>query len=367
MKLLTIVLLAAAAIGTAAEKQAAFYFIDVGHGNATLIVSPSGESMLLDAGPGGAAKRIVEVARQAGLKQIDYMVAGHFHDDHFEAIAKIAAEMPLVNIVDHGPSIESDKSDDWWKQRRGPWFKQGMGKKYDEMMDEYKAAVAKSHHIVVKAGDKIPLKGMDVYVVSSAGKNITTPLKGAGAPNTACASADTRGEDDAEDGQSIGTVVSYSKFRFAYLGDATWNTANQLFCPNNLVGTVDAYLITHHAQSFPKSMGDYYYGLSCCSAAEVHGLHPRIAVLSLGSWGHVQGTPEAMKTVLGSPGFEDLWETGKVTRGGEKETNPPDQFIANLGETSTQPGYIKLVANADGSFTVTNSRNGFSKQYPARR
>jgi hypothetical protein len=77
---------------------------------------------------------------------------------------------------------------------------------------------------------------------------------------------ETRSEDDAEDGQSVGVVIGSGKFHFIYLGDMTWNTSKSLFCPNNLVGTVDAYLITHHAQAMPKEMGDYYCGLSCCSA-----------------------------------------------------------------------------------------------------
>ena len=162
-------------------------------------------------------------------------------------------------------------------------------------------------------------------------------------------------------------VLFRSKFRFIYLGDLAWNEANALFCPNNLVGTVDVYLITHHAQSLPKDLGGYYYGLSCCSEAEVHGLRPRVAFLSMGALGHKIGTPAAMQAVHSSPGLEDLWQTENITGAGEKGYNAPEQFIANMGVRSEQVPYLKLTANPDGSFTVTNSRNGYTKSYPTRK
>ena len=164
----------------------------------------------------------------------------------------------------------------------------------------------------------------------------------------------------------MGVVVRQGKFRFIYLGDLTWNTANSLFCPKNLVGPVDAYLVTHHAQSMPNEMGDYYYGLSCCSAAEVHGLNPRVAVLSMGSLGHKAGTPAAMQVLKSVPGL-DLWQTEYIRDGGEKGFNGPEDFAANVGERSEKAPYIQLTAHADGSFSVTNSRNGTTKKYPVRK
>src|SRR6185437_4414639 len=126
--------------------------------------------------------------------------------------------------------------------------------------------------LTVKAGDIIPIKGIELRVVCAGGEVIESPLPGAGMPNPACAEVDRRGDDDAEDAQSIGTLVTFGKFRFIYLGDLTWNVANALFCPRNKVGTVDAYLVTHHAQSLPASLGSYYFGLSACPKSEVYGL-----------------------------------------------------------------------------------------------
>lgn len=349
-------------------QTASFYLIDVGHGNAAFVVSPSGETMLLDCGPGGAVERIYNFMQQNGFKKIDYMVISHFEADHMGAAPALSNKVPILNWVDHGLSVVADKTDEWWKQRRGPWARVGMGNAYDKSFDEYKEARSKSRHIIVKPGDKVPIKGLDVVVVSAGGKNITRPLKGAGGvANPACSKVDKRAEDDAEDGQSVGVVIGSGRFRYAYLGDLTWNAANRLFCPTNLIGTVDAYLVTHHAQSMTNELGGYYHGLSCCSAAEVRGLSPRVAMVSMGRQGHKYGSPDAMKVMHDTPGLE-LWQTEKIMAGGEAGLNAKDDRIASLvGEKTELVPHIKLVASPDGSFTVTNSRNGFSKNYPAHK
>jgi competence protein ComEC len=365
----------------AADKAAEFYFVDVGHGNATFVVSPSGETMLIDCATSGMADRIATFMQQNGIKKIDYLVITHFEEDHMGAAAALSEKVPIVNWVDHGESVTYGKSDEWWMGRRQPWFRPGSGKFDNERFDRYKAARAKGHHIVVQPGDHVPIKGVDAVIVTGGGKNLSAPLNGAGQSNPACAQTEPRLEDDAEDGQSLGILVSVGKFRFINLGDTDWNPSYRLFCPNNLVGKVDVYLITHHAQSFSKSYADnlkpvpggpdqklYYWSLSCCSPAEVWGLHPRVAVLSMGAAGHKAGDDEAMKTVDKSPGIEGLWMTEKITCGGKAGHNPPDDFIANIGGPRAEkvPG-IKLIAHPDGGFEFVNMRNGFNKNYPAKK
>lgn len=353
-------------ISAAAAPQAAFYLVDIGHGNVAFVVSPSGETMLLDCGGGpGAVDLIYNFMQQNGIKKIDYLVISHFEADHMGAVAPLSKKVQIVNYVDHGESVTYGKSDEWWKGRRSPWWRAGMGEQDNQRMDTYKAARATGHHIPVKPGDKVPIQGLDVVVVAAAGKNIMTPLQGDGA-NPACSQVEKRAEDDAEDGQSVGVVVSSGKFRFVYLGDMTWNNSYRLFCPKNMIGTVDAYLVTHHAQAMNTDLGDYYGGLSCCSVAEVQGLNPRVGLLSMGAQGHKYGTPDAMKNVR-AQGM-DLWQTEKITGGGEAGLNAPDDFISNIGGgRGEKVPYIKLVANPDRSFTVTNGRNDFSKKYPPRK
>ncbi|MCX7013808.1 MAG: MBL fold metallo-hydrolase [Candidatus Sumerlaeota bacterium] len=344
---------------------ARFYFVDVGTGNADLVVSPSGETMLLDAGPGRAAERILACMAEQGVAKIDYFLISHFEEDHMGAAHLIAEKVPVLNYVDHGESIVYGKDDEWWKERRRQAFREGMGKEYDRRYDIFRAARDKANHIVGKPGDRVPIAGLDVVVACAGGRTIRTPLDGAGAPNPHGSGIEPRAEDDAEDGQSVGVVVNYGQFRFVYLADLTWNAANALFYPRNLIGEVDAYIVTHHAYSFPRDFGEYFYGLSACSPAELHGLSSRAAILSLGGQGHKHGTAEGMKVLHSVPGM-DLWQTEFIREGGESGYNGPEPYIANIEGKNERVPHIALAAKADGSFTMTNSRNGFEKRYPPR-
>src|ERR1041384_5329142 len=343
-----------------------FYFIDVGLGNATLIVSPSGETMMLDVGTARTTRRVLEAVKQAGAERIDYLLLTHYHDDHYGAAAELAEKIPVDHFVDHGASVESGRDDPWGQARRGPWFKPGKDRLYDESFAIYLKAREKVRHIVVKPGDVLPVKGLTVQVLTAGGKVISKPLRGAGGANARCKDFERRAPDDAEDAQSIGVLVTFGKFRFTYFGDLTWNESGALFCPEDKVGPVDAYVVTHHAQSFPRSMGDYYWGLCACPPCELAALRPRVAILSLGSLGHRGGDDAAIKVVRGSPGLEDLWQMEKITSGGEQGHNSPDDFIANVGGGNDSVRFIKLSAHADGSFTMSNNRNQFSKTYAPR-
>ncbi|MCX7012359.1 MAG: MBL fold metallo-hydrolase [Candidatus Sumerlaeota bacterium] len=339
-------------------------FVDVGFGNATFVFTPAEEILLLDTGSVHTADRLLAFMEQNAIPRIDYLVASHFEDDHMGAAFKIAERVPILNYVDHGESAVYGKSDEWWGERRFG-FHAGAEKRDTERYDNYVAVRNKARHIPMKVGDRAPIQGLEMLVVSGGGKELTRPLEGAGQPNPHCAGIDQRTEDDAEDGQSMGVVARHGKFRFIYLGDLTWNAANRLFCPRNLIGAVDAYLITHHAQSLPGEMGAYYHGISSCPPSEVFGLAPRVAILSLGPGGHRRGTSEAIQTVHKVPGC-DLWQTNYVREGGEAGYNGAQPYIANLGEKSEKIPFLELIARADGSFTMTNSRNGFTKQYPPR-
>ncbi len=162
--------------------------------------------------------------------------------------------------------------------------------------------------------------------------------------------------------------MQYGKFRFADFGDLTWNKSYRLFCPDNMVGTADLYLITHHdiSQDY-KGAGPWEWGRASAPPAESHGLHPRAAILSAREdyIGRV-ATSEAWRDTRSSPGLEDIWQLHYQTQGG-KLYNAPEPFIANMNTVDDQAHYIKVSAELDGSFTIVNSRNGFIKRYPARK
>ena len=300
-----------------------------------MMVSPSGESMLVDTGwdgfHGRDPERIMAAAKSAGLKEIDWLVITHYHGDHVGGVPELAERIPIRTFVDHGPSVDTSQE----------------GKNHFEA---YKKVRAKGRHVLAKPGDRIPIKGLDVEIVSSAGKVITSPLAGAGSPNALCAEAQRVNEDPGENGQSIGMMIRYGKFRLLDLGDLSWNRELDLACPDHLLGKVDVYLTTHHAS---ETSGP---------AAMVYGLRPRVAIMNNGA--RKGGAPDVWRTLRKSPGLEDIWQLHYSVEGGESNNAPP-QFIANLDEDCKGYG-LKLSVGADGSFTITNARSGLSRDYPSR-
>jgi len=404
--LLALALAAAGSAQSGSSKTLDMYFIDTEGGHATLYVSPSGESLLMDTGsPGGRdADRIMAVIQAAGVKQIDHLILTHYHSDHVGGLQELATRIPILHFIDHGPTSEP--------KEQVPGFQ----KMYAEMNSKVK-------HTVVKPGDTIPFAGVTVAVVTSNGEVLKKPLPGGGKPNPACAGFAPRDESrvDPDNPMSVGVVFTYGKFRTVNLGDFTWNKEQELMCPNNPIGTVDLYLTSHHGID------------QSGSAALVHGLHPRVAVMHNST--RKGGAIQTMQILHTSPGLEDIWQIHWAYAAG-LEQNSPGLFIANVEENATvadvllnprptfgqgrgpggpgaggpppqgaaagapntppqagaagapnTPGpggrtggggggrgghtgpafWIKVSAEADGTFIVTNTRNNFTKTYAARK
>ena len=312
------------------------HFVDVEGGQATLIVTPAKESLLVDAGwpgfEGRDAARIAAAAKKAGVSRIDYLLVTHYHRDHVGGVEQLSERLPVGVLVTHGPNTES-------------------GQGASEMNALFNRAAAKSKSLVVKPGDRIPLKGADVVVVAARGERIARPLPGAGASNASCAAARQKEADNSENARSVGFLLTFGKFRFVDLGDLTWNKEIELACPRSLLGTVDVYLTTHH-------------GMNISGPAElVHALRPRVAIMNNGA--KKGGSPEAWQVVRQSPGLEDIWQV-HFALAGCKDHNSPEDKIANMDESCQGYG-ISLSARKDGGFAVHNARNGVTKEYKPRK
>jgi hypothetical protein len=218
------------------------------------------------------------------------------------------------------------------------------------------------------------MAGLDLRIVSSAGKVIAAPLPRAGKPNPYCADFKST-TNSAEDAQSVGTQITFGRFRALHLGDLPTTKEFELMCPNTRVDAVDVLLGLHHGQDTSNS------------PVLVHAVHPRVAIMNNGT--RKGGWPVVMKTLYSSPGLEDVWQIHFSLLGGQEYT-APGLFIANgvdnqsstmpiapaqqaAGENPPAPPahegpayWIKVSARDDGTFTVTNARNGFSKTYGAR-
>jgi competence protein ComEC len=361
---LTVMLCAMGADQASAQTRSTLdiYAIDVEGGNATLFVAPSGESMLIDTGwiaPDSVrdAERIMAAVKDARLTQIDHLITTHWHGDHFGGMAELANRIPIKHYIDHGPTMQPQ-----------PASEEFLGKVYPQLL-------AKGKHTVAKPGDIIPIAGLDWLIVTSAGAVLKQPLAGAGAANPYCAGFKPLPEDKTENPQSLGSVVTFGKFRAVFLGDLTWNKEFELMCPNNSIGSADLFITSHHG------------GADANSEVLLHALHPRVAIMNNGP--RKGGQPEALGRIFAAPGFENLWQMHASQLAGQEYT-APGVFIANLFDEPSgvmpvaplltpagatlppapvhngQAYWIKVSAQMDGTFSVTNARNRFSKTYAAR-
>ena len=263
--------------------------------------------------------------------------------------AQLADRLPIRHFVDHGSST-------------------GLSDRGRAAFDTYARVRSTGVHLAVTPGDTIPVAGLNVQIIASGGSVLDAPLAGAGSPNPRCSGFTFHGEEitsragDAEDRRSVSAFISYGQFRTIIMGDLTWNKEHDLMCPDNKVGAVDAYLVSHHGA---ETSG---------SEAFVRALEPRVAIMNNGP--RKGGAVQTFEILGAVPSLGDLWQNHYSVAGGDTH-NRPERFIANLDEgganaaaTSETPPvhmgaahWIKLSAKPDGSFAVTNSRNGFSKSY----
>src|SRR5579859_3277670 len=218
--------LAPATLLNAQAHSLDLYWIDVEGGAATLIVSPSGESMLIDTGwavDGRDAKRLFAATQMAGLKKIDYLVISHFHADHVGGLAEFSKMIPIGRFFDHGDAIEKENQ---------------------QWLDIYLAASA-GKRTVVKPGDALPLKGVQTLVVSSDQQILAKAVNGGG-PNPLCADAEQKAPVAPENQRTAGVLVTYGKFKFLDLVDLDWEKEMELACPVNKLGQVTLYQTSRH-------------------------------------------------------------------------------------------------------------------------
>jgi beta-lactamase superfamily II metal-dependent hydrolase len=339
---LVALLLASLATPTAQSRNLDIYWVDVEGGAATLMVAPSGESLLYDAGwevGDRDAKRIAAAAEQAGLKRIDYFVLSHFHADHEGGLPALAKMIPIGHCFDRGDFIEP--ANQRWR-------------------DGY-LSVCAGKRTILNVGDKIPLKGIQVDIVASNGQLITKPING-GKPNPLCATAPNKPKDVPENYLMVGANFTYGRFRFLDLADLDWAMEMELACPDNKLGEVTIYQAGRHGALDGAGAPGFLYAIK-----------PQVVIVNNGprkglggpSPGQKQAATVHYERLAQIPGVEGIWQ-GHLSLF-DKEHNAREEMIANLEDTADCKGnWLKASVGRDGQFTVTNGRNGFSKTYNAR-
>jgi competence protein ComEC len=336
------------------SRNLEIYWVDVEGGAATLIISPSGESMLIDTGfdvDDRDAKRIYAAAQHAGLKRIDHVVISHYHTDHVGGLAALSRMMPLGKFYGRGDEIEP------------------VNQKW---LDSYRT-VAGKNRTVVKPGDRIPIKGIEALVVSSDGKLLEKPVSGGG-PNPFCANAEQKAPAGPENQYMVGTMLTFGRFKMLALIDLDWEKEMELVCPMNKLGKVTLYQTGRHG-SFDGAG----------APALLSAIQPQIAVFNNGprkGLGQVDAaartvTPPSVKPVAYErnayarlakiPAIEGIWQGHLSLLDKDPSHNTSEDMIANLEETADCKGHwIKASVESSGRFSITNGRNGYSRTYTAR-
>ncbi len=344
--------LAAAFPASAQNNALRIYWIDVEGGASTLFVSPSGESLLFDTGnPGNGdrdAKRIFATAQKAGLTKIDHVVISHWHGDHVGGLEALSKMIPLGKFYDHGDGVEAaDKA----------------------RHDAYVAMVGANRKIL-RAGDMIQLGAIPVRVVVSEGPVIANPINGGG-PNALCANAPQMKPAPPENIRMVGLSITYGSFKFASLADLDWSRETEMACPVNKLGRVNLYTINRHGglddSGNPALLGAIQPQVIVLNNGPRKGLGQKVADAKPINANYTPYETNSYVRLAKNPGIEGVWAEHLSLIDKDPAHNAAPDMTANLEEGPADQGFgISAVVGADGKFTITNARNGFSKTYQAK-
>lgn len=340
--LAALALVAGEAMGGEKSRTLDVYFIDTEGGAATLLVTPRGESVLIDCGNPGArdAERIHKVAtEQAGLKALDHLVITHWHGDHYGGAGRLSQLIPVKNWYDHG--IPAKLSEDPGN--------------FPNLIQAYKAASAGKSR-ALRPGDTLTLQQAEgqpplrMKCLCSSGEVIAEPPDAKA--NPVALEHKPQAEDTSDNARSLGFLISFGAFRFLDLGDLTWNIEYKLVHPSDKIGPVDVYQVTHHGLE------------SSNNPVLIKTVRPRVAICNNGA--AKGGHPFVISTLRRVPDLQAIYQLHRNVKSSAQDNTDPE-FIAN-SEQQCKGESIRLEVAPDArSYTVTVADKGRPRRYETQR
>lgn len=332
-------LISATLRGGESDGRFDIYWIDVEGGASTLMVTPSGESVLIDTGNPGVRdpNRIVRVATQvAKLRKIDHLITTHYHRDHYGGAALLSTLLPIGTVYDNGVFDQMPND---------------PGRDYFEFECERRVVLNPGDALAVQQNSGSPKVKFDIlgtrqeFVAATDANSSNAEI---------CATCQPKDRDGSDNANSVVTLVSFGDFRFFDGGDLTWNQEMKLVCPKNLIGPIDVYQVTHHGLD------------SSNNPVVLQTTRPRVAIMNNGD--RKGCLPEVFANLKATESLEAIFQVHKNLREDGSLNNVADHFIANHGPSKECKGHhIQLsVAPDSQSYTVTIPATGFSKSFETR-
>lgn len=323
----------------AGQRPLDIYFLDMSGGAATLIVTPLGESVLIDTGSREPlhrdADRICAACQDANVAEIDHLVTTHFHSDHYGALHELAQRMPIRRFYDKR-AVPTDPT-----ERKSNLF--------DQLYPLYEAAtqgkvlpLGPGHNIALAQDPCMPF--LTLHCVAAERQiegftgNVDAPVPG----------FEIRSADLGDNARSIALVLAFGEFSVFLGGDITWNVEHHLGHPVNRVGVVDLYQVTHHGLDQSNN------------PVLLNALAPTVCVAPNGPTKGI--APKAFQTMKALPSVQAIYQIHYNTKYGTSG-NTALEFIANpSGQGSA---WIKAsVRPSSATFDMTIGPAGPTRTYP---
>ncbi len=279
-----------------ANGKLQLHFLDIGQGDAALLVSPLGETVLFDNGVAGHCDEEVSYLQQLGVSKLDYHIASHYHADHIGCTTEVLGQFPL----------QKDALD------RGSQYNSATYTEYVSAVGTHRRTAYPGTKLVLDANSSQPV---EIEVVA---------YNGAGVPTT--------NENDL----SVVAVVRFGKFTAELGGDLSgFHTGDYEDIETGvapLVGEVEVYKVHHHCSQY--STNDDWLRVT----------KPIVGIVSVGNAnGYGHPTPECLER-LHAANVKTYW----TENGAGATPEPGHDVVAGNVIVEVQP--------AVDTFTVTYGR-----------